>query len=785
VKIDNILRALAVRKFYSVINISGLAIGMAGFIMIALWIENQFGFDQFHERRHQIFRVIQNQQDSDGAIQTYNSVPIPLADKIKADYPDALLVARATLGSGGVKTLIGNGKDSYFELGGYADASFFELFSFSFTTAISPKQALSNNSSIIISERFAKKMFSNSDAIGQVLIKDKTEEYKVTAVFKDTPANSSFQFDFVLPFEIYIKNYPYAVSWQYNTIDTYVLLTDPAITNTFEANIKNLVKEQVKVSTVELLLQPFTDWYLYGTFKNGKNNGGRIDTIKLTGLIAILILAMACTNFTNLSTAMASTRAKEVGVRKITGATRQELMSQFLSESIASAFIALAVALCITYFLMPLFNQLFNSHLSLDFSNPSIWIILILTALLTGIVAGGYPAFILSGFVPVKVLKSSWHIPERAWFRKSLVMFQLVLSASLIMLTLLVYHQIEFIKTCDHGFNRENIVRFTARGDVLKNFESYKTEAMRNSIILSMTSTDAVPIGLKSSTSGFSWPGKIEGQDPLINISYVNYDLIETLEMKLTEGRTFSKDFKSDSTAILINEATASRMGLSNPVGMEITSGKYKFQIIGLLKNHHARSLLKDYDPFIFFLSPSSAPIVLAKVQVGKEEEAVQHLKTLYKTFEPEFPFEFTFLEENFMKLYKSEMQMSSLSKWSASLAIIISCLGLFGLSAFSAERKRKEIAIRKTLGAHIFQIMLMLNKEYIKLLGYSILVSIPVCYYMTAEFLTRYAFKVAINEVALLLYTGSFLLTVCIVTVSYYSFKAADTNPAQVLKCE
>jgi putative ABC transport system permease protein len=777
----NTWRRLLNGRLYSVTNLAGLSVGMAGFILIAVWMNNEFSYNTFHSNYNRIARVTQNQTLSDGKVSTFDSSPVPLAQTLKSDFPEVESTARVLLN---IHALIGTEKDAYFENGGYADQTLFSIFSFGINPSIG-SPIFQDDHSIVISHTLASKLFGNVDPLGKTVTYNNGDEYKITAIFDDVPENSSYKFDFILPFDVFIKNNPQSGQWGYSVALTFVLLQDAQSFTTLSNKIKPLAKDHVPGSPIDFFLYPLSKIHLYGKFKNGESAGGRIDTIKLIGGIAILILLMAIINFINLSTAIASTRSKEVGVRKVVGAGQQQLIQQFIGETLLLTFAASVIAWGIVYLILPYFNGLFDLALTMDVANPIIALILVSTVLFTGLAAGAYPAFVMAAFQPARVLQATMKSFNQTILRKSLIVIQLLLSTVLIVSTTIIHKQIQFIKNKELGFSKENIIRFRARGDVLSKYESFKTEALRNPAILQMTSTDSAPIGLRSSTTGFSWPGKQEGQDVLVNMAYVNYDFIETLGMNLLDGRSFNKTSLGDSMAIIVNEAAVAAMGLSNPIGTILNSGSYNFNIIGTIKNHHASSLHNDFTPFVFMLSPTNANLVMARIAAGKSEEAVTALKALYKEFEPTYPFEFTFLDDVFMKLYQAEMRISTLATWFSGLAIMISCLGLLGLSAYSANRRRKEIAVRKVLGAPIAKIMLMLNLEYFKLLGLAILLALPFSFYASSLILDGYAFRVAINEGWILLSSGLILLTICILTVSYYSLKAASTNPAETLKYE
>lgn len=725
---------------------------------------------------------MQHQKFTDGNLQTFDSSPGLLASEVKHGFPEVAETARVILD---FQSLLGSNNEGFFETGGYADPEFFKIFTFKFLTSVSQEKILSDDKSIVISSRLASKLFGTNNATGKTVLFNRKEEYTVSAVFEDVPENSFFKFDYLLPFNAFLKLQPQAAQWGYNVAKTFVLLHDQNELESLSNKIRLIAKKHDESSHTEFFLYPLSKIYLFGKFKNGKNVGGRIDNLKLVGGIAILILAMACINFINLSTAIANSRAKEVGIRKTIGAGHKQLIVRFLGEALLMASLALVLSIGLLHLIFPVFNTLLRLKLSIEYSNPLVVLTLGATALVTGLLAGLYPAWVLSSYQPIRALKLSQHSTQRIWLRKTLIAVQLVLSISLIVSTVILFKQIHYIKNKELGFTKDNIIRFRAQGGVLEKFESFKVEALRSPTILQMTSTDSAPIGRKSSTTGFSWPGKIEGNDILLEISNVNYDFVETLGMELVVGRSFSKNSPSDSMAVMINEAAVSQMGLVDPIGVKLNSGSYTFEVIGVIKNHNATSVQNDYYPFVFMFSPSNSNIVMTRIAAGKSEEAVEVIKKLYRKFEPAYPFEFTFLDETFMKLYENETRLGNLATCFSALAIFISCLGLLGLSAYSANRRRKEIAVRKVMGASAFRIVIMLNLEYVKLVILSMLLALPVSFYASSAILSGYAFRTEVNEVMILVLSGFFLFAICIVTVSYYSTKAANANPASTLKYE
>ena len=552
-----------------------------------------------------------------------------------------------------------------------------------------------------------------------------------------------------------------------------------------EKKIANFIKEREAESNVTLFLKPYAERYLYGRYENGKLAGGRIEYVQLFSMIAIFVLIIACINFMNLSTARASRRAKEVGIKKAVGAHQSSLIWQYLMESMLLAFFSLAIALLLVWLVLPKFNLLVDKELSLQLSPYYVLLFLGITVL-TGFLAGSYPALYLSSFRPVVVLKgeisSSW---GELWARRGLVIFQFTLSIILIVAVLVVNRQIQYVQSKNLGYNKHNLIQFEMVGKVETQLETFLDQVKKLPGIASVSTSGHDMIGRQNNTSGLEWPGKNPEQRTLFEHVRVNYDFIETLGAEIKEGRSFSNKFGADTTKIIFNETGIKLMNLKDPIGQKIRLwDQYDLQIIGVVKDFHFQSLHENVKPLFFRLTPESTWIVMARLELGREHEALQNLQEFYKSFNPGFDFDFRFIDEQYARQYRAEQRVATLSQYFAGFAILISCLGLFGLAAFMADRKKKEIGIRKVLGASVSNIIALLTKDFTKLVVVSILLGLPIAYYVVNLWLTRFAYRINLSLWFFLL-AGTMVLLISWLTVSSQAFSSARLNPSDCLQQE
>ncbi|UXE68731.1 MAG: ABC transporter permease [Chryseotalea sp. WA131a] len=770
---------------YSFINVAGLAVGFACSIFILLWIIDETTFDKFHADKERIFQVMGNHAFPDGT-QTLEQTPGPLAEGL-IELPEVEESCRIRFGGG--RILFNHGTQSIYENGVFADTSIFSVFTIPLAEG-NTTNPLPDINSIAISRKLASKYFKNESALGRVFRLDSKSEAKVTAVFNDLPSNSTLQFDFIIPYPVYSQVDQYNKEWgAWTGGKTYVKLkegSNVALLNEKIAEV--LTKPKIWPrwdSNVELFLFPITDWRLYNNFNNGIQDGGRITYVRIFSIVAGFILLIACINFMNLATARSMNRAKEIGVRKVVGAARRSLTKQFMGESILTSLIAFLFGLFIVELLLTYFNELTGKKLIIDYLNPVISISLISVALLTGLIAGSYPAFFLSSLKAINVLKGKFSGLSGAGIRKGLVVFQFGVSIVLIISALIVYYQVDFMKSKNLGFDKENILYFNVSPDILKNFESFRQELLQTSAIRSVARGDNNPMdnfaGMVLGDN--AWPGKAK-EDNLIFKTLVCDDyFLPALGFSILEGRNFSKEFTTDTTNYIINEEAVRRMKLSDPIGQVLIAPR-KGKIVGVIKDFHSGSLQGPIEPVIFSMRPNEVGQVFIRYEAGKVEQATNHIQTIYKKFESDFPIEYSFMDQTFDRQYQNEILIGKLSSSFTLIAIFISCLGLFGLASFTTERRTKEIGVRKVMGATVYGIVVMLCKDFIRLVIFGILIGCPIGYYVGQQFLSKYAFHAEINIWIFLLTAISVILTTLLI-VSYQSIKTALTNPVNVLRIE
>ena len=775
-------RNLWKNKTFSLLNIMGLALGMTCSLLIMLWLQDEIQKDKFHKNGSRLYRVMENQFYA-GEVATYASTPGILSQHITKDIPEIEMASQMLWEEWPLFTV----GDTFEKEGGrYVNGDFLNMFSFELTQG-DARTALKRPDGVVISKKLADKYFPNQDPMGKIIRVDNRDNVMVTGVLKEITEASSLKFDFLMSYERWHKTNEWAKEWGNNGPRCYVMLNKNADINKVQAKIKGYIKTKNKDSNVELFLQPYEDVYLYSNYKAGIQDGGRIDYVKMFSIIALFILVIACINFMNLATARSIKRAKEVGVRKVVGAVRYSLIGQFLGESLIIAFLSLIFAILIVFLTLPTFNTLTEKHLSLDFTDPLFLMILLGLTVITGIVAGSYPALFMSSLRPVVVLKGSLKFkPSATFFRKGLVVFQFSLSIMLIVGMMVVYRQIQFIQTKNLGFDKENLIYTPIEGDLGANFTAFKQELLNMPGIKSVTSSQADPLQVGNSTQGVNWPGKDTTKIILFAQNPVSFDYLATMGIKLKDGRDFSPSFSTDTSNYIINEEAAKKMSMKNPVGKEMIMWGKKGIIIGVVKSFHINSLHESIAPLILNFQRGNEKWgqLIVRANAGQTREAIASLEKAYKKFNPRFPFSYKFTDQEFADLYKGENVVSKLANYFAFLAIFISCLGLFGLAMFTAEQRTKEIGVRKVLGASVFSITIMLSKDFLKLVLIAALIAFPLAWYLMKNWLQKYAYRIEIQWWFFLV-AGVLAVTIALLTVSYQSIKAALMNPMKSLKSE
>lgn len=761
------------------INVIGLSIGMACSILIFLWVLDEMNYDRFHNDVDQIYQVMEH-QNLTGNKTTSLATPGVLAPTLKEEIPEFEYVATYTWN---MNLLFTKDDKAFKESGLYARPDFFHILDIKLLYG-NRNELINSPKSVVISRELAKKYFGTENAVGESITINESEVHTVTGVFQKMPENSSFQFDYVLSFKDWLENNQWAAKWENSGPRTIVKLYPGANISEINTKIEDYLKKRVLDSNSELFIYPFADRYLYGQFENGQVAGGRIDYVWLFTLVAFFTLLIACINFMNLSTAKATKRAKEVGIRKSIGASKGSLIWQFIGESMVTTFFSLIISAFLVEMSLPIFNDLTDKAISLNYSEPTLLLIFIGTALSTGLIAGSYPAFYLSSFEAVKTLKGSLKISgSEAFARKGLVVFQFTLSIVLIISTIVVYQQIQFTQTKNLGYEKENLITFSVEGPVRESWDTFKEQVIDIPRVANASRSASNFLGRTSNTPDVEWPGKNQETNVLFEYVMTDYGLIETMGFEVIAGRTHSKEFGSETSRIVINQAAANAMKLEDPVGQFITFGGDEFEIIGVVSDFNFQDLRHEVNPLFFILSDFGWN-AFVRVESANIQQTIAQIEDNYKKFSPNYPFNYEFMDEQYAALYKSEQRIGNLAKYFAIFAVIISCLGLFGLSAFTAEQKAKEIGIRKVLGATVKNVVLNLTKDFTKLVLIAIGIAIPVSWWMMDQWLSDFAYSSGLDW---WVFVGSGLLAVSIAwfTVSWQSIKAALVNPVQTLNRE
>lgn len=778
------LRNFFRHKVSSLVNLIGLTTGLTCAFFIYLWVQDEMSVNKFHEKDDRLFRVMEFQTYSNEMFAT-NSTPGILAENLKIDFPDIKYAATTTwIG----KNLLSYNNDKYFkEEGFHVGEDYFNIFSYPLLVG-NPDDVLKDKSSICISRNLAEKFFGDVEsAVGKTLRYENDRDFIITGVFENIPNNSTYIFDFVLPFEDFKDENGWVKSWGNNGPHTYVILKEGAEQQSVTEKISGYVKSKNEDgdSNVDLFLKKYSEQYLYGKYTNGVQDGGRIEYVRLFSIIAIFILVIACINFMNLSTARASKRAHEVGVRKAIGADRQTLIKQFIGESLLITFFSMILAYSLVLVLLPQFNFITDKSISLELT-PKILFFSAITVIVTGLMAGSYPALYLTHFNPVKVLKGEIkNSVGEIWARKGLVIFQFTITIVLIVGVIVIHKQTNYALTKNLGYNRDNVVFFSQEGTIQDRRDAFFTELRKIPGVASAAGTSHTLLHQMNNTSGLDWRTKQPEERILFENIRVDYEFQKTMGMELITGRWFDKQFGADSTKIVMNEAAVKVMGFTpeEAIGETIKLwDEYDLQIVGVLKDFHYQSIHQEVSPAFFWLGDTWNTAV--RLEAGKEVLAMTKVQELYETFCPGFIFEYEFLDKSYQELYESETRIGTLSSYFAGFAILISCLGLFGLATFTAERRLKEIGIRKVLGASVSNIVMMLSKDFTRLVGISIIIAIPISYYFMDKWLESFAYTIDLS-VWIFLSTAVISLMIAWLTVSSQALRAAHVNPSKCLKDE
>ncbi|MFB9844172.1 ABC transporter permease [Mucilaginibacter ginsenosidivorans] len=782
-------RNLSKNKTHTFINIAGLSVGLVCSILILLWVQNELAMDSFHKNSSRLYSVYASQYYDHKAHGTYNT-PGPAAEEMKKvipeiEYASPYAFTNPATFQAGDKILKMNGNS--------AGPDYFKMFSYPLIEG-NAQNALKGPVAIAISRKMAVAFYgSPAAAINKTIRYNNDKSLTVTAVFEDMGANVSEKVDFITNWKVFTDDNSWALEWGNNGPSAYIMLRPDANAALVEKKITrfldkyNNLDRKTATFIIDLALQPYSEKYLHGNFDDqGRIDGGRIAYVRLFSIVAVFILLIACINFMNLATARSVKRAKEIGVRKVVGALRSSLIQQFISESMLITFIAVAVSLVLLALLLPVFNDVTQKQIVLPFNQPGFWARLTAITLVTGLIAGSYPALFLSSFKPVKVLKGTLKLDTgTTFFRKGLVVFQFFLSIVLITATIVVSKQMSYIQSKNLGYDRENLVYVPMEGTLIQKYEVFKQEALSMPGVESVTRISNTPTNIQGSTGGINWVGK----DTTVNIQFtfasVGYDFTKTMKLKMAAGRDFSKDFATDSIGYIINEAALKRIGYKDPIGQPLTMWGKKGKIIGVLRDFHFNSLHDRIRPLILRLRENEDyGNFLIRTRPGKTREALSSMEKLCKQMNPAFPFTYYFSDEEYQKLYQNEQIVSKLSDAFSFLAILISCLGLLGLAMFTAEQRVKEIGIRKVLGASVQSLYALLSREFLMLIGIALLIALPVSWYAMNKWLLGFEYHTPMQWWMFAM-AGIIILFIALVTVSFQAIKAALMNPIKSLRSE
>jgi putative ABC transport system permease protein len=778
-------RNLKKYKGYSFINIFGLAVGIACCILILMWVRDELSFDGFHAKAARLFRIVEQQTYQGGEIFPVAVTPAPLAPSIKEEFPEIAETCRFTTAP---RFLVRYEDRRFYERRlGMADPSFFTMFSFPLIKG-DPNNAFPQLNSIVISQSTAEKYFGDENPIGKVFRMENMFDLVVSGVMRDIPKNSHLQFDFVMPFKLLEFGGQRLDQWGNNAYFTYAELTESAISSAADEKIRNYLQKHLPESNTTLHLQPLQRIHLHSDYVADVPGHGDIRYVSSFALVALCVLLIAYINFVNLATARSGNRAREVGMRKVTGARRGDILWQFLGESVLFALIALILAVGIVALLLPAFNNLSAKSMTLAVGQSWGFLVgLVGMAVLAGMGAGIYPALFLSGFDPARVLRASAQTgPKGRTFRRILVVVQFALSIGLIISSVVVRGQLEFIRNKDLGFDREQVVYMNFGVQTANLYEAFKTEALTDPAVQGVTCAGQLPTYILNSTSDVTWPGKDPNEELLFHNTTVTYDYFSTMKMEIVEGRAFSKEYPTDEKqAYIINQAAARVMGPDSPLGKSITWWENTGTVIGIVKDFHFKSINTRIEPLLIRLRPAQ-PYSYLFIRVDRTglPETLERLTRFWEGVSPAFPLDLSFLDESFDRLYRAEQRMGTLFGAFTVLAILIACLGLLGLASFMAEKRTREIGIRKVLGATISGIIMLLSREFVILVAVANLLAWPAAGYAMSRWLQNYAYHQPLNP---LVFLGAALaaLLIALLTVSFQALRAASADPVDSLRYE
>lgn len=776
-------RNLLRHRQFTFLNLIGLSTGLACVLFIYLWVNDERNVDRFHKNDSRLYQVMGHIKLPDG-IHTQENTPGLLARSMADEMPE--IEQAVSVQSGYGMGVLSAGDKHIKAKEQFADKGFFNVFSYTLNAG-DKDRLFSDKYNVLISDELAIKLFQTTkDLIGKtVQWNDDKEPYVISGIFKKPAANSSVQFDLLFNYELFFERQGNNIlSWENSYPATFIVVRKGTDIEQLNKKIANYLQTKSAKAPLTLSLRKYSDRYLYNTYENGIQSGGRIGYVRLFSTIAIFILIIACINFMNLSTAKAGGRTKEIGIKKVTGATRSMLVVQYLGESVLMVFLSVFIALFLVAIFLPQFNAITGKELAFPLHTDFI-VALLFISIFTSVIAGSYPALYLSGFNLASVLKGKLHIsPGEIWVRKGLVVFQFVLSVVFIVAVLIIYKQMNLIQTINLGYNKDNIISFKNDGSIRKSFQPFMSEIENITGVINASCMNGDFTGNTSgSTENVKWQGKKVDEGIHFMVMDMGYDLMEMLEIKTTEGRSFSRQSDTANSGIILNKAAVDAMGLKGPIGKTITVWGGNHQVIGIADNFHFESIYEKVKPSLIRCVPAGNNI-LVKVLAGNERIAIEKIRKLYQKYNQGLPFEYTFIDQDYQAIYTSEERVAVLSRYFAGLAIIISCLGLFGLAAFTAQKRQKEIGIRKVVGASVSDIAAMLSKDFLKLVFIAVLIAFPLAWWAMNEWLNDFAYRIDISA-GVFLIAGASIILITLLTISFQAIKSAIVNPVKSLRTE
>ncbi|MEI9917514.1 MAG: ABC transporter permease [Bacteroidota bacterium] len=780
-------RNLVRNKVYSLINILGLSLGVTASMLCALWVADEYGVDAFHKDLDRIYIVTSTEYTNHEITYGGHDTPALLGEELPKIFPE---VEYATGYAPPSWHTLAHDDELMKTEGVYAGSDFFKIFSYPIIAG-SREASLPTKESIAISRRLANIFFGGPDkAIDQSIKFENYRELKVTAVFEDIGENSSERFEYALSYELFKEREGSWISdWNNSGPITFLKLHDHADAGAVKSKIRLLIKDYSKKWSedhrLELGLQPYGEKYLYSNFKNGFVDGGRIEYVELFSIVAAFVLLIACINFMNTSTARSLKRAKEIGVRKVVGAMRSVVATQFMVEALMFTTIAVVLAVTLLMILLPGFNLVVGKHIATPIDDIKFWIGLVALIVITGTISGSYPALLLSSFKPISALRANFKVNVSSIsFRRILVVVQFSLSMIFIVGTIVISKQVEYIQNKNLGYDKYNLLYVGLSGNLGRNFQTFKNEILQLPGVASVTNMQARPVELENTTVDVSWEGKLPELRAIFTQNSIGYDFVKTMNMQLAGGRDFSETH-TDSSNYIINEAAAKIIGYKDPVGMPLTFWGKPGTIVGVVKDFHYNTLRVPIEPIILRLRPNrSSGYAVVRTDPGKITQVISELEALYKKVEPDFPFAHQFADEELAWSYQSEQVAYKLSRYFAVLSIFISCIGLLGLAMFTAEQRVKEMGIRKVLGATVMQIVSLLSRDFLKLISIAIVLSLPISWYIMKDWLQSFEFNVGIQWWMFALAAAS-TIVVALIILGLQAIKSATANPVETLRTE